>query len=309
MPPHPRISSRDHLGAQDLSQLRAFASLTTRDRFPLEATWHPGNVVWDLLYSVGERQGLRLWSGPEGLVAVGWLQNPGEVWLECLKSHEDLLPEILAWAEEYCLPQPPPDGALSVISFVADTRRIAALEALGYRQGEHRSVHFRRSLQDDIPPAELPQGFGFRDCIQVDSEIRAACHRDAWNHLGHIGRPEARSQFSAPIYDRLKAAEGYDPALDLLVEAQDGTLAANCICWLDSMSGVGSFEPVGVHVEFRRLGLARAVVTEGLRRLKARGGAWARVGTASFNHPAIGAYLGCGFELIDRTARWSRRLA
>ena len=309
MPPRFDILSRAHLGAADLDDLRAFASRSIGERFPLEATWHPGNIVWDLLYSSGAPQALRLWSGPGGLVAVAWFQDPGELWIECLARHEALVPEMIGWAEAACTEQPAPGGALSVITFLTDSRRIEALEALGYRPGEQRSVHFRCALSGDIPPTDLPPGFRIRDCVGINSEVRAACHRHAWNHLDHIGLPDARSQFSAEVYEQLKGAAGYDPTLDLIVEAEDGTPAANCVCWWDPESGVGTFEPVGTHVEFRGQGLARAVVTEGLHRLKARDAGWGRVGTASFNHPAVGAYLSCGFELIDRTARWTRSIA
>jgi ribosomal protein S18 acetylase RimI-like enzyme len=164
-------------------------------------------------------------------------------------------------------------------------------------------VRFRIPLADP-PTFPLPAGLRFRDCVDVDPQARAQCHRDAWNHLEHIGLPEARSSFSTESYLRTRAAEGYDPSLDLLVETADGTLVANCIAWLDEASGVGTFEPVGVHVDFRGRGLARAIVGEGLRRLKARGVRWGRVGTAHFNAPAIAAYLAAGFAVSDRTSWW-----
>ena len=107
---------------------------------------------------------------------------------------------------------------------------------------------------------------------------------------------------------RLAASPVYDPSLDILAETEDGRLVGGCICWADARSGVGTFEPVGTHVDYRGQGLARAVNVEGLRRLKARGMAWGRVSTAHFNAPAIATYLSCGFEIIDRTALWTKAL-
>jgi ribosomal protein S18 acetylase RimI-like enzyme len=145
-----------------------------------------------------------------------------------------------------------------------------------------------------------------RDCVEVDLDHRAECHRNARNHLAHIGLAQARSTFSAADYEQLRASPGYDPALDLLVETSDGRLVGNCICWSDAPSGIGTFEPVGVHVDFRQMGLARALTLEGLQRLQAADMQWARIGTAHFNAPAIATYISSGFEITDHTYWWSK---
>ena len=44
-----------------------------------------------------------------------------------------------------------------------------------------------------------------------------------------------------------------------------------CIVWLDSDNKAGLFEPVACLPDYRRRGLSRAMVVEGLRRLKALG--------------------------------------
>jgi len=59
---------------------------------------------------------------------------------------------------------------------------------------------------------------------------------------------------------------------------------------------------------YRKRGLARSAILEGLRRLKQRGMAWGRVSTARFNRPAIAAYASSGFTLIDRASWWSKPL-
>ena len=46
----------------------------------------------------------------------------------------------------------------------------------------------------------------------------------------------------------------YRSDLDCVVEAPDGTFAAYVLCWYDEDNGVGEFEPVGTHPDYRRRG-------------------------------------------------------
>lgn len=302
---------RAHAGRTDLPLLIDFASRSLKARFPLDANWHPGDLVWQLKDARDAHLDMRLWETSEGVVAAALFAGPGQLWLECLPQHEALVTEALAWAEAAMASERPRLGAntLSVKLSEADGARIAQVEALGFERTSPEGVRFRRALDTDIPPLELPPGMRVRDSVGIDPERRAAAHRNAWNHLAHIGIENARSSFTFKTYGRLLAAPVYDPTLDLLVETDDGQLVAGCICWADAASGIGTFEPVGTHVDFRSQGLARAVNVEGLRRLRTRGMAWGRVSTAHFNAPAIATYLSCGFEIIDRPALWTKALA
>ena len=302
--------ARAHGGRADLPALLDFASRSLRARFPLDATWHPGDFIWQLKDTGDARLDMRLWDTPTGLAAVAWFVGPGGLWLECLPHHEHLVAEALEWAEESLRAEQPRLGnsRLSVRSLESDSRRIALFEAMGHRRTTPEGVLFRRSLNADIDPPTLSDRMRMRDCETIEPEARAACHRNAWNHLAHIGIENARSTFTADTYRGLRASTAYDPTLDILVESDDGQLVANCICWADKESGIGKFEPVGTHVDFRGRGLARAVTVEGLRRMRAKGLTSARVGTAHFNAPAIATYQSCGFEIVDRTSWWTKTL-
>jgi len=307
----PTVVERPHAGREDLPALLDFASRALSARFPAEANWHPGDLVWQLKDARDTHLDMRLWETSAGVVAAALFAGPGQLWLECLPEHEALLADIIDWAEAAMAAERPRLGQdrLSLKLSERDAGRIDRVEALGYRRSAPEGVRFRRALDEDIAPAPLPGGVRLRDCVGVDPEARAACHRDAWSHLDHIGIDNARSTFTLKTYGRLLASPVYDPTLDILAETDDGRLVANCICWADAASGFGTFEPVGTHVDFRAQGLARAVNVEGLRRLAARGLRWARVGTAHFNAPAIATYLSCGFEIVDRTALWTKSLA
>jgi GNAT superfamily N-acetyltransferase len=63
----------------------------------------------------------------------------------------------------------------------------------------------------------------------------------------------------------------FDHDLDLVIVAPDGSLAAGCVCWMDTANHIGLFEPLGTRPEHRRRGLATALALEGMRRLRTRG--------------------------------------
>jgi GNAT superfamily N-acetyltransferase len=67
------------------------------------------------------------------------------------------------------------------------------------------------------------------------------------------------------------------------------------VIWLDPINKVGMFEPVGTHPAFQKMGLGKAVMREGLRRMKAAGMTNASVGTGADNVAAIALYRSLGF--------------
>jgi len=308
----PGLPSRRYEGVADLPALLAFASACTAQRSPLRSSWHPGDIIWALQTRAHVPQPCRFWTGPDGVEALAWFESEGEVWIETLPASEHLVRTAVAWVEDawrrwLAGRGSSSDSPIRIRAQSADTRRIAALEALGYHRDGPAGVGFRVDLDVALSLPEPPPGYRVRDSVGIDPVLRAAAHRAAWNHLDHLGIA-ASSQFSTEAYLSLTASAVYDPTLDMLAEAPDGSLAANCICWADEASGVGLFEPVGVALAHRGRRLASAIMREALHRLKARGHREARVGTAHFNHAAIAAYRAAGFEPADSSFWWAKVL-
>ncbi|HEX3916824.1 MAG TPA: GNAT family N-acetyltransferase [Caulobacteraceae bacterium] len=295
----------------DLPILTRFASEAVRARFPLDAIWHPGNIVWELLVEAttgafDQPHAMRIWTSADEAVAVAWFVGLRKIHLECLPDHDNLVPEMLAWAEGVARAEG--YDRLSVLVMDRDIQRASMLGVSGYRSDELQSVVFRNDLDSLAAHASPPDGAVALDCRDVDAEARAACHRDAWNDLSNIGIEDAHSTFSADVYRSLRGEPAYDTSLDLVIQASTGAFVSNCICWADDGSGIGLFEPVGTSSRFRGRGFGRAVVSEGLRRLQSRGMRWARVSTAHFNAPAIATYKSCGFNVVDQTRWWTKDL-
>ena len=63
--------------------------------------------------------------------------------------------------------------------------------------------------------------------------------------------------------------------------APNGEIASFCTIWFDDVNRIGAFEPVGTAPAHQRRGLGKAVIHEGLRRLRALGAVEACVGSES----------------------------
>jgi ribosomal protein S18 acetylase RimI-like enzyme len=253
----------------------------------------PAGVEFDLRHDLA-------WDGDVGAAMLGWAEQRRRALPEAYPWLVDLV-SMDEWAEAVRNPRQPRTGDgswLTVTALETDGGRVAALEQRGYRRTGHHAPQYRLDLRGKLPAPRLPAGISVRHLEEPELEERAATHRDAW-----VG-----STFSAERLRELRASPAYDPELDLVVDAGDGTFAACCICWADAASGIGNFEPVGTRPAWRGKGLTTALVHEGLRRLKAKGMHTARVETAGFNAPAQALYEGCGFVRTDTLRTFMRRL-
>ncbi len=96
----------------------------------------------------------------------------------------------------------------------------------------------------------------------------------------------------------------YRRDLDLVAVAPNGDLASFCTVWYDDVTRSAYFEPVGTHPLYQRRGLARAVMCEGLRRVKRLGATVAFVGGYSAEANAL--YRGVTDGDYDCSERWTK---
>ena len=211
------------------------------------------------------------------------------------------LPEILAWLDEKAanlLDTPSGHPIWFTGVFEGDAERTATLEQAGYtcisfvEENAWLKVWLAREVGGDLPVPALPPGFILRPlagAAEVDAYV--ALHRHAFGseNMTHDWRL------------RTLAHPGYRPDLDLVVQAPDGRLAGFLIAWVAAgVDGVlyGQVEPMGVHEDFRRMGLGRALLYETFRRMANLGAK--RVFVECDGYPDGADYLNyaaAGFEL------------
>ncbi len=321
-----KLKARQYAGATDLELLLGFVRNATATRWPRRSHLHVGDIIWRLFLesSIDQPDDLRLWIRKGALVGFVWFNSSESVEIDALPelaSDPALTDEMLAWAEQRRRELGAGDGwwdpeledADPTISLVTnaldqDRSRIDVLETHGFNRINRHGVLLRHSLESPISDSHLPPGARLRHITDADIGERVDTHLDAWSHLEHIGIRDAKPELTVSSYRRLRASPLYDSELDLVVEISEGRFASCCICWMDAVNGLGFFEPVGTRKSYRRKGLARAMILEGLRRLHARGAHTVNMGTASINEPAIALYHSCGFTFDDRDHWYVKRL-
>lgn len=303
--------------------LAALMSANAAGRLPGRSALMPGDLAWRLPGSAPE-ENIRLFHLNGELAAWAWFDPPtgfefdlhhslpadhflvGDI-LSWAESRRAALPparprfltlsSMSEWAEEIEHPQelPSTERCLTTPAGESDHARTRRLSASGYMPTAHFAALYRWDLRQPVPDAPAVPTGRIRHVAPGDLQARIDVHRAAW----------LKSSFSAAAYEAIRSLPVYDPTLDLVLDTGEG-FAAYCLCWADRPSGVGIFEPVGTHPAWRGRGAGRAVIVEGLRRLKALGMHTARVETAGFNEPAQALYESCGFEREDTARTWMK---
>jgi ribosomal protein S18 acetylase RimI-like enzyme len=258
------------------------------------APQHIGDITWQAFSHGPGDWKVRFWQREGRDIAWAWLKLPDKLDYCVHPAHRDdaLLGELIDWFEAEA-------DADELISWAQSTDgpMLSALGRHGYGNGGLLpfAVH-DRSL--DAVTVALPEGFELRTAGPDDLRARVELHRIVW----------APSRVTVETYAEMTRAWPYRADLDCVVEGPDGRLAAYCLAWLDDANSAGLFEPVGVHPDFRRLGLGSAVCSFALRRLREEGATRAKV--AAIVDPAnLGAkllYESVGFREIARALRLVR---
>lgn len=294
-------------GQDDLDKLRRFLVDVGRIAGPVNPGFHVGDLLWsryryeDSVSDPADR--VQIWEGDNGeVLGFAWFYPPAEVELNIHPRHHnaELLAAMLTWTDERrrAVAGSDPLKPLSTSAFTDDDATIAHLSALGFvRTDDPPMLFFTRSLTDPIPAPVVPDGFAVRSLLgETEYEERVAIHREVWHP----------SRVTVEAYRRLRTALGYDPDLDLVAVAPDGTFAAYAGLWHDAENRTGEFEPVGARPAYRGRGLTKAVLLEGLRRLRDRGATLAIVYTPESSEPARRLYESVGFRIVNRWQYWQR---
>ncbi|CAN5566039.1 hypothetical protein BH10CHL1_BH10CHL1_07420 [soil metagenome] len=292
-----KIKQRAFSGAADLLPMAALGYA-----FPADNLHTVDQPYRFSSWALDEPENIQLWVDEQDRV-VAWVVMQTPFWSIDYACHPDVAdevhPQLLAWADQRA--QQLVGNTFGrpmwfVNVFVEQKRRIGDLEAAGFYSvanvGENSwtKVLMQQSALTLEPDSVLPGGFVIRPLAGA-SEVAAYVdlHQTVF---------ESRSM-TVDWRIRTLQQPTYRPDLDLVVAAPDGRLAAFCVCWLHHGADKvrGQIEPRGVHPDFRSLGLGRAVIAEGLRRLYEQGVQEVFVETDNYRDAAFALYESVGFRV------------
>ncbi len=216
---------------------------------------------------------------------------------------DEVHPQLLAWADQRARQlagSPFGRPAWFINVFAHQNKRIADLEVAGFASQAHVAENpwSKVLLQQTAPMVAtqhaLPTGFVLRPLAGL-SEVPAYVdlHRAVF---------ESESMTVAWRTRTLQQA-AYQPDLDLVIVDPAGELAAFCICWF-TPNGIdgrpsGQIEPMGVRADRRGQGLGQLILSEGVRRLYARGAEQVVVETDNYRDAAFALYEAVGFRVRE----------
>jgi mycothiol synthase len=281
------ISSHPYQHLQDFERLTSFLS-HLRTTVQHSHCLHVGDLTWQLFHMLADYSPadlVQIWQDADAHILGFVLLYPAYSFFD-LQLHPchrggALEATMLEWVHQHGMSA----GRLSTLVNNRDVARVSLLTRCGYRpNGEWQ--YLERLLNDAPPHPALPSGFVLRS-VRGDHEAAARA-----TVLG--------AAFGAPPdpqrYQHFMHAAGYVRDLDLVAVAPDQRLAAFAMCWVDRVTKVGQFEPVGTAPEFRRQGVAQAVLAEGLRRMQQEGAERAIVIVEAAEQAASQLYVAVGFE-------------
>ena len=214
----------------------------------------------------------RIWEDDEGkIVGVTCIEHPdkthpgfGEIFVQRHPEHLELLDEMVAFGEQHY--RHPERNRARIWVYEDDADMIAVVRARGYERRDEPVSHHLDYVIGELPELKLPDGFRLLSMAdENDIDKRREIFGRGFDH------EDPKEWPSAFAYRELQKAPDYRKEHDLFIVAPDGTYASCCIVWHDAVNQIGHLEPLGTHPDYRRMGLAREIQFEGLRRLKALG--------------------------------------
>jgi predicted N-acetyltransferase YhbS len=134
-----------------------------------------------------------------------------------------------------------------------------------------------------LPEADLPSGFQMKSL--ADDNDLTKIHRVLWRGFNHSGEPPAEG-----IKDRAKmqSTPNFRKNLTIVIEAPTGDFVSFCGMWYEPNNQYAYVEPMATDPDFRRMGLGKAAIREGMQRCRDLGATVAFVGSDQQFYRSVG---------------------
>jgi ribosomal protein S18 acetylase RimI-like enzyme len=297
------ISSRGYTPDADFPQIQRFLFEVHKETGTFQ-NWLPSRFENNHLDHIED---IRIWEETDGgerrVMAVANPETKTIYFIQIRPGHPTLLDEAIQWIEAHLVSKkkaPTEEQKIHIINLKGDREREAALLKRGFQRGKIYGVLRVRDLEAPIPDASTPEGFQIRSVRgREDFEKLAANIRIVFGH---------GEWFTADTLEGIARGSFYIRDLDLVVEAPDGSIASFCTFRVDPVSRATELEPMATHPDYRGLGLAKALISEGMRRLKDHDPLLLYIDGAADNTAANRLFRATGFEKKGTYYYWSKMI-
>lgn len=271
--------------------------IANNEVFRTHSTWCLGRFVdWRYVLSGNKTavpdfhgRNAQLWFDGLGRVAGFAISEEGgpQLAIVTLPGYRFLFEELLTWG----LAAWGERGVLEIEITALQQIEKAVLERHGFR---HKADFLQQGFDlhaELAAPRPLPEGFTMVDmALHPDYRAQRRLRDNAFH--GRDDVPDEVLQREMLFRNRLHDGPTYHAPTDLCVMAPDGRFVSGCEALIDAHNLEADIERVCTHSDFRRRGLATAVIQECLARLQAMG--YLRAYIAGFSDEAIKLYAGLG---------------
>ncbi len=245
---------------------------------------------------------IALWKDDGEIVAVAHYESRvGEAFFQFHPGYRHLRQEMLDYAEQH-LYGVSEDGKRTVRVYVNDTDEEfgSLVSGRGYEKDEHNTRPLAQFIiPDPFPRIKLPAGYRLTSLAEGCEWGKV--HRVLFRGFNNSGEPpagEAELEERRRMFDTPKARR----YLKIFVEAPNSDFVSICGMFFESTHHYAYVEPVATDPDYRRMGLGKAAVLEGIRRCAALGASVAYVGSDQE------FYLSIGFKVIYTSECWEKHL-
>jgi GNAT superfamily N-acetyltransferase len=295
------IRFRNYHGPEDYWKIEEF----------LIRHFQPGNAdgnwlepIWEYMHGHPYLDGTSLekigvWEDEGEIVAVAHYESRlGEAFFEFHPAYRHLRNEMLDHAEGQLTGISQKDGRKYLHAFVNDNdpEFQALVQSRGYEKDPERTrPMYQFVIPEPFPDITLPDGFRLTSLAEECDWGKV--HRVIWRGFDHgdeVPMNDEELESRRRMFDTPKARRD----LKITVAAPNGDFAAFCGMFYEPDGQFAYVEPVATDPLYRRMGLGKAAVLEGIRRCGVLGATVAYVGSDQEFYKAL------GFRCVHSSECW-----
>jgi predicted N-acetyltransferase YhbS len=229
-----------------------------------------------------------IWEENNQLVGVAHYEwQLGEAYFQFHPEYRHLRNEMLAHAEEH-FPSITADSkhVLNVFTSEYDSPLKQLLEEKGYqRRPEEDRPLYHLPIPKPFPHVPVPDGITIKTL--ADEPDYEKVHLVLWHGFNHEGEPQITPEI---LEERRNMFETPKARMDIkmIAGSESGDFVSICGMFYDETNHYALVEPVATHPDYRRKGIGRATVMEGIHRCTELGATVAYVGSDQLFYQSMG---------------------